>query len=278
MRRLHPLLTLLLITQTRLRNIPLFLLSTLQARLVRMIFLETVPTTDASMVRPSNSRSPTSTPRSAPNTTTSAIFKANGIPTSTTALSLTILLLSYVSFFASGGTNSISSLDLSQAYNGMLDYSPVTVALRLILGNWAGPIWWTWYGWTLLYQHADSRPGGLLASESRKDRNGYDATNVDSTNGTSVDVKPRCLDVRDSTTGDSMTASRKRETYKEHIALCTLFMSIATTSTLVACTILRTHLFVWTVFSPKFLYLVAWLLVWHLSFGVGLGALALCVD
>ena len=38
-----------------------------------------------------------------------------------------------------------------------------------------------------------------------------------------------------------------------------------------ACTLLRTHLFIWTVFSPKYLYAMAWAVGWHLFVSVGLG-------
>jgi ethanolaminephosphotransferase len=31
-----------------------------------------------------------------------------------------------------------------------------------------------------------------------------------------------------------------------------------------ACTALRTHLFIWTVFSPKYLYILAWTILNHL--------------
>jgi ethanolaminephosphotransferase len=40
-----------------------------------------------------------------------------------------------------------------------------------------------------------------------------------------------------------------------------------------ACTLLRTHLFIWTVFSPKYLYAMAWAVGWHLLVNVGLGRL-----
>jgi len=42
---------------------------------------------------------------------------------------------------------------------------------------------------------------------------------------------------------------------------------------MVACTALRTHLFIWTVFSPKYLYAMAWTVGWHLGINVGLGNL-----
>jgi len=40
-----------------------------------------------------------------------------------------------------------------------------------------------------------------------------------------------------------------------------------------ACTVLRQHLFIWTVFSPKFLFSMAWAVAWHLGVNIGLGGL-----
>ena len=48
-----------------------------------------------------------------------------------------------------------------------------------------------------------------------------------------------------------------------HIQLLTLFVSMSVLGVMVACTVLRTHLFIWTVFSPKFLYSAAWTLGQH---------------
>lgn len=43
-----------------------------------------------------------------------------------------------------------------------------------------------------------------------------------------------------------------------HIALSTFHSAVSLFSVMTACTVLRTHLFIWTVFSPKFLYSIAW--------------------
>ncbi len=59
--------------------------------------------------------------------------------------------------------------------------------------------------------------------------------------------------------------------WRDHVGLLTLFMAASTFGVMLACTVLRTHLFVWTVFSPKFLYAVAWLGGWHLGCNVVLG-------
>ncbi|KAL1637267.1 major facilitator superfamily transporter protein [Diplodia intermedia] len=98
---LHDFLALILLTQTRASNIPLFLLFRLQQHYLTQL---------------------------------------NPSPTEHT---LTSLLLAHTSFFALGNSNAISSIDLSNAYNGVSGYNIVGVGVLLFLANWAGPIYWT---------------------------------------------------------------------------------------------------------------------------------------
>ncbi|KAG1467776.1 hypothetical protein G6F56_004222 [Rhizopus delemar] len=55
------------------------------------------------------------------------------------------------------------------------------------------------------------------------------------------------------------------------IVIQSAFFSIALSSLSVSVTILREHLFIWTVFSPKYLYQVAWNCLFHWAFQVLLG-------
>lgn len=109
------------------------------------------------------------------------------------------LFLQYSSFFATGGSNSLASVDLSNAYNGITSYNIPLVAVLTFLSNWAGPLYWT-----------TTCPPSSRASLS-------------------------------------------------------WFYTLATFSISLACFILREHLFVWTVFSPKLLYAGVWLVM---QFGV----------
>ncbi|KAM5433367.1 major facilitator superfamily transporter protein [Microsporum canis] len=77
----HSLLTLLLVTQSRATNIPLFAIFRLQQQILSSMTL------------------------------------------STTEITITSLLFQYASFFALGGSNAISSVDLSNAYNGQLGWA-----------------------------------------------------------------------------------------------------------------------------------------------------------
>lgn len=136
-------------------------------------------------------------------------------------ISTTSLLLQYASFFAFSGSNAISSIDLSSAYNGVSGYNVLAVGLLTFVSNWSGPIFWT------------SATNILLLRLHRKG-----AQNV----------------------------------LKQHLSLLTLFVTISLVGVMVACTVLRTHLFIWTVFSPKYLYNMAWAFGQHLLINVGLGS------
>lgn len=126
-------------------------------------------------------------------------------------ISLTSIILQYSSFFAFGGSNAISSVDLSNAYNGVSGYSVAAVALLTFCSNWAGPLWWVTATLLLTGRHRRDRREGLMQLQ----------------------------------------------------LLSTCFMANANMFVMLACTLLRTHLFIWTVFSPKYLYTLAWSLGQH---------------
>ena len=135
---------------------------------------------------------------------------------------LTSHLFQYASFFAFGGSNAISSIDLSNAYNGVAGYNVVAVGILTFCGNWAGPLWWT-------------SATALLLSKRRN--------------------------------------QGRRRRWFEHLSVLTAFVSSGVLFVMLACTALRTHLFIWTVFSPKYLYSMAWSMGQHLCINIGLGSL-----
>ncbi|CAN8097225.1 unnamed protein product [Discula destructiva] len=139
-----------------------------------------------------------------------------------TELTTSSLLLQYMSFFALGGTNAISSVDISSAYNGVRNFDVVTVGILTFVSNWAAPIYWVTATNVLLL---------------RKRKNG------------------------------------ERAVYLRHVTLLTVFATASVAFVMAACTALRTHLFIWTVFSPKYLYCVAWSLGQHLLVNIGVGGL-----
>jgi ethanolaminephosphotransferase len=138
-------------------------------------------------------------------------------------ISITSLLLEYTAFFAFGGSNAISSVDLSSAYNGISGYNVIAVGALTFISNWAGSIWWVSARHLLLRGKPGAREYG----------------------------------------------------YNLDLQLSTLFIVTSLLSVMVACTVLRTHLFIWTVFSPKFLYSMAWSTAHHLLINVVFGKLLL---
>ncbi|KAK2024357.1 GPI ethanolamine phosphate transferase [Colletotrichum zoysiae] len=139
------------------------------------------------------------------------------------ALSTASLLLQYASFFAFGGTNAISSIDLSSAYNGVAGFSVIAVGVLTFVSNWAGPIYWASATNLLLLQYRSRR---------------------------------------------SSEAADGRHVFLRHVGHMTLFTACSVAFVMIACEALRTHLFVWTVFSPKYLYCMAWSIGQHLSINV----------
>jgi ethanolaminephosphotransferase len=57
-----------------------------------------------------------------------------------------------------------------------------------------------------------------------------------------------------------------------HLALLTVFTTSSLFFVMAACTLLRVHLFIWTVFSPKYLYSMAWSIGQHLCINMGVGS------
>lgn len=185
--------TLLLATQSRTTNIPLLLLSNLQFRLLQFPLLDGL---------------------------------------SPVEVSVSVLLMQFSSFFAFGGTNAVSSVDLSSGYNGVSEYDAAVVGLLTFMSNWAGAIWWM-------------LAGSILVLSKREE----------------LKIKERSK------------RGAEKNFFKGHVAALTVFSAGSVVAVMAACTVLRTHLFIWTVFSPKYLYVVAWSLVQHLGVNVLLGGL-----
>ncbi|KAL2067876.1 hypothetical protein VTL71DRAFT_15974 [Oculimacula yallundae] len=153
-------------------------------------------------------------------------YLLNDLDLTLVEISTTSLLLQYTSFFALGGSNAISSIDLSSAYNGVSGYNAFAVGFLTFASNWTGPIFWTSATTIMLLRLRRRTP------------------------------KPK---------GKSLGL------FGQHLALQTVFVTSSLVFVMAACTVLRTHLFIWTVFSPKYLYSMAWCLGQHLGVNVGFG-------
>ncbi|CAG8627419.1 8982_t:CDS:10 [Ambispora leptoticha] len=139
-----------------------------------------------------------------------------------------------------GNSNSMASVDLGNSYIGVNEYHVFSVGLLTFFANWAGPIWWT-IAWNVTRQEisniqqqkrTETRPENQSFNESKDENFSKDSPFFDYLIHTS-----------------------------SFHALVLLCLSIAVT-------ILRNHLFIWTVFSPKYLYQIVWNVLFHLGFGV----------
>lgn len=251
--RLHPLLTLFLITQSRTPNIPLFLLMEAQGALFSLILRD-----KRSQQRSNNTLSPT------PSRHDGALDVA-----------VSALLLSHTTFFCFGGSNSISSLDLSNAYNGVADYNILAVGVLLYAGNWAGPVWWCSYASTSLLPLL-ARPGRRLEEvPTQSNPRAWVDRERRKLHADAVAQFSRTPDGWNGGKADASEGSEHEdaEVWRAYITATTLFTASALLAVMAACTALRTHLFIWTVFSPKYLYAMAWAVGWQLIVNLGLGGL-----
>ncbi|RYP39229.1 hypothetical protein DL766_000487 [Monosporascus sp. MC13-8B] len=157
--------------------------------------------------------------------------------------SITTLLLQFASFFAMGGNNAMSGVDLSSAYNGISDFSVVAVGALTFVSNWAASVWWTSAGHLMLLEIIT--PPAAASATRRQNRDGKGE-------------ERRKAAVQGIGEGEAW------EVWRQHVGLLTVFTAASLVAVMIACTVLRTHLFIWTVFSPKYLYSMAWSLGMHL--------------
>ncbi|PVI02738.1 alkaline phosphatase-like protein [Periconia macrospinosa] len=219
---LFDLLTLILLTQTKAQNIPLYLLFRLQFFFLSMLNLDPV------------------------------------------SLTTTTLLLTQTSFFALGNSNAISSIDLSTSYNGISGYNVTLVGILLFVSNWAGPIYFTAAGILLLGGHGGAQSTRRhIATSELDDR---DWVREERAHLERMARQERVVEER-------KTKGGGWKVWSEHVSLMTLWTGISTASVMLACIVLRQHLFIWTVFSPKFLFAMAWGLGFHFVVTIGLSGL-----
>ena len=149
-------------------------------------------------------------------------FALNHVYISSMEIILSSLLFQNGAFFAFGGSNAISSIDLSNAYNGVSGYNAITVGILAFLSNWAGPLWWTSATMLIL-------------------------------SGKQCDGRQHLL--------------------RQYLSITTTFVCCSVLAVMLACITLRTHLFIWTVFSPKYLFSMAWSWGHHLCINIAFGSL-----
>ncbi|KAF9576070.1 major facilitator super transporter protein [Mortierella alpina] len=292
--------------------------------------------------------------------------------------SCTILLCTISSFFIFGNSNSIASIDISNAYVGIQAYDIFLTGVLTFVSNWAGPIWWalaavavmTWdleweivwamqekarslrkeeeqawetvQGWkrenkgTLtrktrrriqLYKAALAKRESQRADEpSPEGETEADSTKFDElakqTERRDIVVQPdndECDagglqpiahhegltleqdasyvyrdDVQNSSPAEEpqpseLCAIKNPQDFRRHLVQCrvlhhllltSLFFGMSLYALSIAAIVLRHHLFIWTVFSPKVLYQFVWALLFQIVvqvLGVGVGVWSILI-
>lgn len=131
-------------------------------------------------------------------------------------VSLVSLVLQNFTFFQFGGTNSIATIDLSNAYHGISEnYNIYVIGVLMCLANFAPAIYWAMFSWNILYE------------------------------------------------GDR----KKTEVFAKAKLPFIIFNSVVGCHLMAACFILRYHLFIWSVFSPKLCYFAGWTLFMNVIVG-----------
>lgn len=217
------------------------------------------------------------------------------------------LTLEMAGFFAFGGTNAISSVDLSNAYNGIREFNVGAVGVLIFVGNWGPSILWALWGvqWQLercwarddvevLHKAScglarmkrdekneekekakekatgEKDAGGATANESTATQGGKVGAEEGGDTDSSEKAKPGAKPFSKTTPEEQLEVELERLgerlslVWTTHIAMLTLFTACSLGAVMAACTVLRTHLFIWTVFSPRYLYSMAWCLGQHL--------------
>lgn len=156
-----------------------------------------------------------------------ASFNADFTLLSVTAL---LLCLQNFTFFSLGNTNLLATVDLSNAYNGVANYDVLLVAILTFISNFASSIYWSFATLHLLFENGSSRSSLVLVKLVRA-------------------RKATC-----------------KELLSRRTLILQFFYGVSMTNLVMSCVNLRYHLFIWSVFCPKLLYFLSWLVL--VNFGI----------
>lgn len=127
--------TIYLVHQTRIENVPLFL----AFNLIKLGFELVLRTSERGKLG-------------------STVFK----------VTLFSLCLQNLSFFSMGNTNSLATLDLSNAYNGIKSYDVFLVGILTFVSAFAGPIFWSLSALQILFEMPEMSRVSILPEKQRK--------------------------------------------------------------------------------------------------------------
>jgi ethanolaminephosphotransferase len=171
-----------------------------------------------------------------------------------------LLALTQCTFFLMGNSNSLSSVDLGNAYIGVDDYNIGFTGLLTFVSNWSGSIWWTIAGISII---VDGYWQSYKPAESEVQHLGSNAVTALEDNDENEDDTVETPSAEGS---KSAISSDLLSYYLMYYIYFAFFFSVALSTLTISVTILRQHLFIWTVFSPKFLFQGAWITLYHCAF------------
>ncbi|CAO3638657.1 unnamed protein product [Mucor hiemalis] len=146
-------------------------------------------------------------------------------------VSMIISGLSHSAFFMTGHSNSIASVDLSNAYIGVKEYDTVLIGALTFCSNWSASIWWSIAGWALI-ENVEKLPEMTRSSMDNKQN-------------------------------EELSIKEETQPWLTYLVSQSSVFSLVLVVLSISVTILREHLFIWTVFSPKYLYQVSWSVLYH---------------
>ncbi|EGW35075.1 major facilitator superfamily protein [Spathaspora passalidarum NRRL Y-27907] len=150
-------------------------------------------------------------------------------------LTITIitLCLQNLTFFSMGNTNSLATVDLSNAYNGIKAYDIIPVGVLTFISNFSGPVFWSLSSLQMLFEPSKA----------------------------AWDIFSKKPITKDSITDLIFFPKLKKMILWVKTLTSLLFYSVAGVNLLGSCLNLRFHLFIWSVFSPKLLYFGVWVVL-----------------
>ncbi|KAJ1967579.1 major facilitator super transporter protein [Dispira parvispora] len=140
------------------------------------------------------------------------------------------ILATVVSFYCFGYSNTLSTIDLGNGYTGVTSYNVVLVGILTFVSNWSGPIFWGLAFTVLLLQRVI--PHTPCNDTFQKNTDGI--------------------------SDPAVAANAVRRQLWNTIWRWVFLQAFALFVVSLVVVIQRRHLFIWSVFSPKYLYQVAW--------------------
>ncbi|KAI1762470.1 alkaline phosphatase-like protein [Hypoxylon sp. FL1150] len=198
-----------------------------------------------------------------------------------TEISVTSLVLAQSSFYASGGSNSVASLDITNGFNGIQGYNVTAVFLQTVLSNWVGPVWWTLGALRLLLAWLENQ--NIVSQKTAKYQNGTATSNgkaMSNGNGHANGHSKALANGNGATYGNKSPATPKTraaptlpgsgDAFFGYLSFQTFYTASSSLAVMLACVWLRDDPSLWTALAPKYVYVGLWTVFQQLLINFGL--------